>query len=122
MIPFEAMNARLQMDNGGIKIFGAIPNNMDGNYLPSILADSRGGIIYEPLYEPFDSKINWPSITRWLTHDPFEASITFQQPLSLGTDGGIQQASHHVPSNDSNRVARWLTTVLPMDSSAVQRR
>lgn len=116
MVPFEAMSAKIDIDSSGLKITGGIPD-VNGKYMNSIIADGRGGIVYEPS----ESKVPWQSITRWLTYDPFASTIESQSSLDPKTDSSVQQASHQSPSRTAS-IGRWLTTVLPVDTSAVQRR
>jgi hypothetical protein len=117
MVPFEAMIAKIDMDSSGLVITGGIPD-VNGKYMNSLIADGRGGIVYEPS----ESKVDWPSITRWLTHDPFEASTATQSPLNSTSNNSVQQASHQSPSSSASGIGRWLTTVLPIDTSGIQRR
>lgn len=117
MVPFEAMSAKIDMDSSGLTIAGGIPD-VNGKYMNSIIADGRGGIVYEPN----ESKVSWLSITRWLTHDPFASSIANQSSLDSTSDGSVQQASHQSPSRTASGIGRWLTTVLPMDTSDIQKR
>ena len=117
MVPFEAISTRLEMDSSGLTISGGIPD-VNGKYMNSIVADGRGGIVYEPS----DPKVTWPSITRWLLHDPFATSNAFQQPSEAGADVPVQHASHQTPNRTASNLGRWLTTVLPIDTSASQRR
>jgi hypothetical protein len=117
MVPFEVICARLQMDSIGLTISGGVPD-VNGKYMNSIIADGRGGIVYEPN----DSTLTWPSITHWLTHDPFQASSAFQQPRAGSPDGSIQQASHQEIPHTASALGRWLTNVLPMNASVLQRR
>ncbi len=117
MVPFEALSARVDIDSSGLTIAGGIPD-VNGKYMNSIIADGRGGIVYEPS----ESKVPWPSITRWLTYDPFEPSIATHASLDSTSDSSVQQASHQAPSRTTNNIGRWLTTVLPMDTFGIQRR
>jgi len=116
MVPFEAMKVRLMMDANGLGMAGAIPDP-EGIAIHSIFADGRGGIVYEPE----KAKVLWSMIARWLTNDPFD-STAFNQTAEVNPANPIQPASHQTSGSHSKSMARWLTTVLPSDSTTVQRR